>query len=343
MIMAGPVAATPKRTVMALDHGVFTVSLDFELYWGVRDKRSIDQYKDNLAGVGTAIREMLRVFDAHGIHATWAAVGFLFFDSAEHLKNRLPGKLPRYTDTRLSPYRYIEESAELEPVYHFAPEIIKRIAKHDGQEIATHTFSHYYCLEDGQTPDEFREDMSSAIVIAESQGFSIKSLVFPRNQWNPDYLSVLGELGINCYRGNETGWIHKATDDAGQNRLRRAARLLDTYINISGHHTYALDDRGVTRPYNFPSSRFLRPYSRALSVLDGLRLNRIQKAMDDAAIHKRIFHLWWHPHNFGINTGQNIAFLERIVGHYARLQLDHGIRSLNMGELSSLAEGADEK
>ena len=64
---------------MNLKQGVFVVSLDFELYWGVRDKLNIEQYGDNLLGVRKAIPEILRVFENSNIHATWATVGFLFF------------------------------------------------------------------------------------------------------------------------------------------------------------------------------------------------------------------------------------------------------------------------
>ncbi len=42
--------------------GFFTVSLDFELYWGIRDKLSIDQYKHNLLGVRKALPEILIFF-----------------------------------------------------------------------------------------------------------------------------------------------------------------------------------------------------------------------------------------------------------------------------------------
>ena len=36
---------------MTMKKGVFTVSLDFELYWGLRDKRTISEYEANLKGV----------------------------------------------------------------------------------------------------------------------------------------------------------------------------------------------------------------------------------------------------------------------------------------------------
>ena len=120
-------------------------------------------------------------------------------------------------------------------------------------------------------------------------------------------------------------------------------RFLDHYVNISGHHTYDLRECMRTRPFNFPSSRLLRPNYSTLSVLDTLRLKRITKSMDDAAMHKRIYHLWWHPHNFGANTGKNIEFLEKIIGHYKSLEERYGMKSLNMYELSQLSGAGDER
>ena len=319
-------------------YGVFTVSLDFELYWGVRDKRTIDDYGDNLRGVRNAIPEMLRVFGEHDIHATWAAVGFLFCNDAAELKANFPAKLPAYERAGLSPYDYIRESESLERIYHFAPELIKRISGQKGQEVGTHTFSHFYCLENGQTLDQFEEDIAVASRMAAVQGLSLKSLVFPRNQWNEQYLSSLSKFGIRCYRGNPASRLYEASDAAGQGRVKRAVRLVDAYLNLSGYNTHTFDSCIPRAPFNFPASSFLRPYSKKLAVLEGLRLRRIKKAMTDAAINKRLYHLWWHPHNFGKNTARNIEFLEKIAEHYRALNRTYGFRSLNMGELCQLGE-----
>ena len=129
---------------MSLEYGVFTVSLDFELYWGVRDKRTIEGYGENLRGVQRVVPELLRVFRGHDIHATWAVVGFMFCKDAAELREKFPESLPTYEHQSLSPYDYISENASLEKIYHFAPELISDISAQNGQEVATHTFSHYY-------------------------------------------------------------------------------------------------------------------------------------------------------------------------------------------------------
>ena len=63
---------------MKIDHGIFTASLDFELYWGIRDVTSIQDYEENLKGVPKAIEIMLELFEEYEVHATWATLGFLF-------------------------------------------------------------------------------------------------------------------------------------------------------------------------------------------------------------------------------------------------------------------------
>lgn len=321
---------------MNLKHGIFTISLDFELYWGVRDKRGIDQYKDNLLGVRKAIPEILQVFGDNNIHATWATIGFIFFENSDDLSNDINKLLPTYSRKELSPYNYMAESSGLDPIYHFAPELIELIVKQKGQEIGTHTFSHYYCLEEGQSLEQFEEDILTAVNVAQRKNISIKSLVFPRNQWNTKYLPSLVDLGIQCYRGNESSWIYRASDDEGQNKFQRAFRLTDAYLNLSGPNTYDLSACTQEKPFNFPSSRFLRPYSKKIAFLDGFRLRRIKHAMSHAAFNNKIFHLWWHPHNFGVNTKENIAFLTKIIAHYHTLHDNYEMASLNMGELCQL-------
>jgi hypothetical protein len=42
--------------------------------------------------------------------------------------------------------------------------------------------------------------------------------------------------------------------------------------------------------------------------------------------------LWWHPHNFGADTTENIAFLSRVLEHFRRLRESCGMQSATMAE-----------
>lgn len=323
-----------------LGAGVFVVSLDFELYWGVRDKKSIESYSENLLGVRKAVPAILELFHQFGIHATWATVGFLFFSSREELLNSLPVIKPDYRIANYSPYQYLSEnplgSTEREDPYHFAPSLIKLIRSYPHQRIGSHTFSHYYCLEEGQTVESFQADLDAAIQIAKRHQLKLESIVFPRNQCNSEYLKVCRALGIQSFRGNALSWLYRASPEDHISLIRRGIRLLDAYMNLSGHHCYALQRLGGRLPINIPSSRFLRPFSKKFSYLEPLRLRRIQKDMEFAAKNGLMYHLWWHPHNFGANVEENVSFLRSILEHYKSLHDEYGMESLNMEELTEL-------
>lgn len=320
-----------------VNNGIFIISLDFEMYWGVRDKCQVKDYEENLKGVHQAIPQMLDLFNQHNIHATWATVGFLFYDSAKSLIEALPKVLPTYENANFSPYLYLEkEHSSMQNDYHFCPDLIRQILEISNQEVATHTFSHYYCLETGQTRDAFEADLDAAIIAAQSFGIDLRSIVFPRNQYNKDYLGVLSEKNIKTYRGNENHWLYQAGRHQKLQYVKRFLRLLDSYLNISGHHCYSYNDSRQQKPFNLPSSRFLRPYNIKLRHLEEIRLRRIKKSMHYAAKKNQIYHLWWHPHNFGKYTKENMAFLKEIILYFKTLQTMFHMKSLNMSEVGSL-------
>lgn len=314
--------------------GLFVISLDFELFWGVRDKRSLAEYRARLSEVPRVIKGLLGLFEKYRIHATWATVGALFLNSSEGFREQCPELLPGYEDENLCPYQYARNAECLEAEFHFAPRWIRVIADRHGQEVGTHTYSHFYCLEQGVTRESFVADISKAASVALEFGLPVRSLVFPRNQWREDFLEFLPELGIVCYRGNPSHSLYRGVSGGEERLWRRALRLLDTYVNLSGHHTFGPLNSGAAQLINIPASRFLRAYSQKMAWLDPLKRGRIVSSMHHAARNKEGFHLWWHPHNFGVGLQENLAFLEEILIEYQNLRDRYGMLSINMGEVA---------
>lgn len=318
--------------------GKLLISLDFELFWGVRDKRSIASYNENLSGTYFAIDSILTLFKTYRVNATWSTVGLLMCESVEEMLEFTPSSLPTYLDFNLSPYKYLNDGwCESENLYHMAKEKIDDIYLTEGQSIGTHTYSHYYALEGGQRLEQFSADISSAKALATKRNIQIKSIVFPRNQFNSKYSDVLVEHGIKAYRGNEHSWIYKESAGEDESKFKRLARLADSYINISGHNTFSISSF-YKFPLNLPSSRFLRPYNHEISMFDWLRLRRIKRSMTYAAKHNEVFHLWWHPHNFGSCTENNIDFLRKILEHFEFLKIEYGMDSCSMEDIIQLVE-----
>lgn len=314
--------------------GTFVISLDFELFWGIRDHVELESCKGRLKGTRDAIPRLLDLFAQRGIHATWATVGFLFFEEKDELLAHLPNVRPAYKNTHLSPYEAIDRIGpnERRDPYHYGRSLVRQVANCPGQEIGSHTFSHYYCLEVGQMAEAFRADLNAAFAAARLLDIDLKSLVFPRNQWRDDYLEACAESGLGAVRGNERAWMYRADASDSDGLAKRAFRLADSYINLSGHHDArpSLVSPGMI---DVPSSRFLRPFSSRLARFEPWRLKRICQSMTHAAIEKQVFHLWWHPHNFGLNQDENFCALSTVLDHFRQLADQHGMVSCSMGEL----------
>jgi hypothetical protein len=317
--------------------GIFLISLDFELMWGIRYQRSVPGYRANILGARQAIPAMLKLFHEYEIHATWATVGLLFFSNKEDMIRGCPQVRPAYEISPLSGHNEIEAvgTDESHDPYHFGHSLIQMVRSFPGQEIGSHTFSHYHCLEPDQDVAAFRADLEAANRAARAIGLQIQSVVFPLNQINRMYLKICADSGIKCYRGTEKAWFYAAGGKEGESLLPRAHRLLDAYVNISGHNTYTPENtNGIM---NLPASRFLRPYNPRLAMLDGLKFQRITSGIRHAAQHAKIYHIWWHPHNFGAYLNENLKFLRRIFDFVSQMRNQYGMKSLNMGEASQLS------
>lgn len=328
---------------MKQDLGALVISLDFELHWGVRDHTPTDgPHRKVLLNTPNAIEAMLELFTEFEVAATWATVGFLFANSREEFEKYRPEVLPEYDNDKLDPYQEPTGTDERDDPLHFASSLIEQIRNTPRQEIGTHTFSHFYCGEPGATPEAFRADLQAALRIASERSIELRSIVFPRNQAGSEYVKIAKELGIDVYRGNPTQW-HWRVEDSQQGRqpLRRIARLLENWLPVSGDTTVSwktvVGKDGVA---NVAASRFLRPYEPRFSALESFRLKRIAAGIRHAAKQGRIFHLWWHPHNFGAYLDENLLFLRKVLEVFAECRERHAMQSLSMAAAADKARSS---
>ena len=317
--------------------GTLLVSLDFELFWGMLDCCALEDYQDNVLGGRKAIPELLSLFEKYGIHATWATVGFLFAENRRELEAYFPreSQLPTYAKEGLTPYDWFDRIGQEEataPCF-YAPGLVRLVSQTPGQEIGSHTFSHFYCREQGQTPQQFAADMAAAREIARSHGYDVTSVILPRNQCEPEYTRILRETGFTAYRDEENDWIHERIKFRP---LLRLLRLMDVYLPLTGQGGYHPgNEDGI---WNLVGSRMYKPILNPLRFLEPLKLRRIKAQMLHAAKKGLTFHLWWHPHNIGVNTQEHLAQLEEIFRYYQQLQQRYGMESLNMGEAARRLE-----
>lgn len=325
-----------NKVVRNLKPGIFVISLDYELMWGLIDLESANQYKEsNVRNVPGVVESMVALFEKYDVKATFATVGMLMCDNKDELLRFAPALKPQYSNANLSPYgNYLSKLGVKDKEVHFAPESIRLLKSSYSIEIGSHTFCHYYCWEDGQTIEQFEEDIKAAVAVAKVKGIDIKSIIFPRNNVNEDYLKICKKYGIESYRGNALRYYNK-TRGRIHELYNRVCRFVDSYIPISGFNSYKLDEqkKSCDSPLNIPASRFFRPYNKRLSLLEPLKVLRIKNEIKYAARHGEVYHLWWHPHNFGANIEQNLKELETVLKCYQYCSGQYGMQSFSMKEL----------
>ncbi len=321
--------------------GALVISLDFELHWGMRDHvtRNSPSYAELRPSREVGL-ELADLFAERGIRATWATVGLLFGSARDELDPFLPERRPTYLRPELDPYREPIGADEAADPEHLAGSLVRRIAATPGQEVGSHTFSHFYCLEEGQDEADLRADLAAAQAIAGAHQLALTSLVLPRNQWNPRYAGAVVESGFDCIRGPQPSWGHHPQPHGAHRRVDRAARLLDSYTGVRPPPTTSWD--AVRRPdglCDVPASAFLRPYSPRRARLEPIKLRRLVAGLRDAARRRRIFHLWWHPHNFARHPDESFSFLRRLLDEFDRLAAAEGMRSLSMRDVVATVDG----
>lgn len=318
--------------------GLFVISLDLELLWGVWDVTSKDApYSENIKGVKEVIPALLKIFDAYQVKATFATVGFLFAKNKEELLASLPAHKPAYSNNGYNVYENEISSIgndERDDPLHFGYPLLQQVIN-SPHEIGTHTHSHYYCLEDGQDAISFEADLQAANKIAKEKNIQLESFVFPRNQVNNEYLPILLSNGIKTYRGNPTSWIYKPRHFAAEVFFIRLCRLLDAYLPLSGMNGHIITDE-PGKPVNIAASRFMKPWFKPLSWLEPLRIYRIKQEMTYAAKNNKLYHLWWHPHNFGKNLEKNMSNLNSILLHFQYLNRKYNFSSCSMNEAAAI-------
>jgi peptidoglycan/xylan/chitin deacetylase (PgdA/CDA1 family) len=219
--------------------GTFCISLDFELLYGLSDLPNQEHQKQTVLGGKAAIPRMLALFEQYNIHASWCTVGMIMADDKQQLTAHFPQSKPAYQNTNLSNYcpEKVGEN-ETEDPYHYAGNLLKQIQNTQGQAIGSHTFSHYYCLDEGQTKETFDEDLKAATALASQKGIRLQSLVLPRNQVNPDYIEVMAKNGILTFRDTEQSPLYQSNTSHGDSKVKRLLRLITTSfakINMQMH------------------------------------------------------------------------------------------------------------
>lgn len=291
------------------------ISIDFEMRWGVHDicGSNIDLYRKNLENSRPAVISTLNMFKERNIRATWATVGALALnDWNEYFSYNPP--IPNYTNKKL---KILDSYSQIDPkgLFHFAPDLVKSIVETEGQELGSHSFSHLYFLEEGITEKDFLEDALLVKKIFEKKFKSSPvSIVFPRNQIN--FIKNFHNSNLMIYRSIPDLYSYNST-------LRKIINLYKIFSPIiSGPFNH----NNISSTGNF-FIRFNLP-----NLLWNLQLKKIKNKLINLRNGENL-HIWWHPHNVGVNLKKGLDRFEQLFDLIANEISFNDLGSCNMKDL----------
>lgn len=301
--------------------GIFILSLDTEIGWGLETQQQIDAYEERLNRYRDFFPRLIELLDKYQIAATWALVGHLLLEKDEEPLEILA---PYYSTLPLA--KHTQSPLTNPEFFHwfYAPDIVDLIrnarTKH---EIGTHTFTHVCVKDYAVTPNTWHAQMTKSEQVHESRGLQIYSIVFPKNQI--DFLDTLHQYGIIAYRGLEENWYHDLPS-----LLRRFLHFFDCIAAITPPTYDPAQLQINTNLVNLPASQFLMHYDGLRRWIPNVsRIRQTIRGLDRATKYNQIYHLWFHPHNLG-SSDKMFDTLENILKEVYQRRDDGRIRVMTM-------------
>jgi hypothetical protein len=296
--------ALQPQDKFAFQKPVFTLSLDFELMWGTRDRPYSEKFRKICQTErDEVIDRLLQLFCRYRISASWGIVGKLF----------------------------VEQNPQ-DPLL-TAGDLIRKIrACSVPQEIGSHTLSHTVMR--GATRATAEREIGECVRIARAAGLKLESLIFPRNCVG--HLEVAKRFGFTSYRGPEPHWYA-----AWPRLLRRIGHMLDILSARTPPPVSPVDEDGI---WNIPGSMLYTPSFGARRLVPvWLRVLRAQRGIDAALAANRIFHLWFHPTDIVCRMDAMFEGLRQILARVADLRDRGRLQVLTMREIVRLGSNAERK
>lgn len=322
----------------ALECGVFTISLDFELIWGTMDLFGPERFRRACEIERSVVVRLLDLFIEYEISATWCVLGHLFLDSCTATDGLKHPEIvrPNHAWCLHDWFHFdpcgTEQSA---PVY-YGRNLVERIQSCSvSQEIGCHSFSHVIFGDPGCSAATAESEIRACVQQAKSMGIELRSFAFPRN--SVGHLDILQRHGILCFRGPDRPWYENRP---WPNVIKRLLHLWD--VLRAAEPPVILPEWTESQLLNIPGSMIYFPMHGLRRFIPlHLRTLRAIKGLNAAVRDKRVFHLWFHPTNLADQTESMFRGLKNILDHARRLHDRGDLVIRPMGSFARLLDPID--
>lgn len=309
----------------ALERGVFTLSLDFELIWGTQDVAGPDEFRQAcLFERRRIVDDLLALLHEFEIPATWCIVGHLFLDSCDGKHADL--KRPQHHWMQGDWYQHDPGGREDESSVFLGKSLVEKIlACPTRQEVGFHSFSHVIWGDPGCSREVAESEIAACVRAAAWTGTKAVSFVFPRNRVG--HLDVLAANGLRVFRGPGPRWYER---DENPGALGRLAHLAE--VALGAPAPTVLPETTAEGLVNLPGSMIYLPAHGVRGLIPvSRRVRRALAGLDDAANRRRVFHMWFHPTNLADRYHPMIGGLREV---FARAR---GLRDAGRLDLRPMA------
>ncbi len=308
--------------------GKFVISLDTEIAWGwlpFEEKRK--SFYPLYEKTREVIDRLIVLFEKYDIPATWAIVGKMI--EKEDSRNRvleIADFFPHLSNKKIN---NDPELNKKENPYLVAPDIIEKIIASKVQhEIATHSYHHIHFGRYGKEQRALVEkDIDAFLEVFDSYDRKIESIVFPRNDIG--FVDLLSEKGLRNYRGIDKVWYanwpspFKKILQPLDGILPTAPEVVDPIENPDGM-------------INIPGSMLfrIRHFGIRKNIPVGILKTKGIKGLEAAVRKNKIFHLWFHPFNFGYKMDEHLNAFEAVLSKAAELRKSGQLDTVCMKDIN---------
>lgn len=300
--------------------GTLVFSVDAELRWGAHDLYPLSESQQRrYRNSRESWMELVRLFDAYGVPATWAVVGHLLTDDSAY-RDGYP-----YDEGW---FERADQGLVSEPDQWLGPGLIEAVRDASvDNEIGSHSFSHALFSEISE--DVAVAECELARNVTAEHGLEPRSFVFPRNRIG--HRVVLADYGFDCYRGfrPETGRSVPG--------LRGLKLLLGGVTGVVAPPTVrpSVDDVGLV---DIPASIFLGgfrglPWDQLATLGADPAVRLTKRGIDRACDRGELFHMWLHPHD--LTADRYVTRVRDILDYVAIKKARGEARIRTMGEVAT--------
>lgn len=301
-------------------NGTVVFSVDAELAWGAHDlhpltesqQRRVHESRENW-------QELLRLFEAYGIPATWAVVGHLLTSDSEYRDG-----YPYASDW----FERADREMATQPEQWLGKDLVEAVDTATvNNELASHSFSHAIFTEVSE--EVAAAECELARRVGNEFGLEFTSFVFPRNQIA--HRSTLVEHGFDCYRGRRPG------PPFGVPGLSGMRMLVGGFTGTTAPPTVtpSVDEHGLV---NVPASLFLggfrgQPWTGLSKLAGDPAVTLAQRGIDRACARGELFHMWLHPND--LTDDRYVRRIREILDYVSMKESQNEATVRTMGEVAT--------